>query len=253
MTTSKPTLPQAETSLPRVTATEQAGHLLLLFGLASLAGIWRWWRSQRPAWLVLPILGQLATVLLAWMFRSPERHAVSDGRVVLAPADGHVTRVDQVQEARFGPGPCWRITTRSAWHDVQVHRAPVAGAVSLRRYEVQPSRPGEQHACWIGIAALDDANDANAQPAANAFILVHFVTSTAWRLVPGYAARRLYAWADLGEEVRAGQEIGLMPLGGLVETFVPVAASIRIRAGQTVRAGETVVAMLPAAHGAAPQ
>jgi phosphatidylserine decarboxylase len=53
-------------------------------------------------------------------------------------------------------------------------------------------------------------------------------------------------WADLGDRVQTGDETGLMPLGGLVETYVPVGASIRVRAGQAVRAGETVLAILPA-------
>src|SRR5210317_1705984 len=64
-----------------------------------------------PAWAVISIEAALAAVLV-WalmFFRDPERRCPCEPNLLLAPADGRVTDIEQVQEDDFLEGPALRI------------------------------------------------------------------------------------------------------------------------------------------------
>ena len=65
------------------------------------------------------------------------------------------------------------------------------------------------------------------------------------RRVPSHWARRILLWPDLEDALQAGQVIGHLSLGGMVEVYVPSTATIRVRTGQSVVGGETILATLP--------
>ncbi len=89
-----------------------------LAGVAFLFGLW-------PATLLLGILA----AFMAFFFRDPERYPPSDTDVVVAPADGRVTRVKPV-----GAGSSDRSATIVSIFlsplDVHINRAPIAGAIT---------------------------------------------------------------------------------------------------------------------------
>ena len=57
-------------------------------------------------------------------------------------------------------------------------------------------------------------------------------------------ARRVVCRLTVGDEVAAGQRLGLMKFGSRMDVFVPPTATLLVRAGQMVRAGETTLARL---------
>ena len=118
-------------------------------------------------------------------------------------------------------------------------RALLGGMVRLRRYEpCEPGEPGKQaqrtdDAIWLGIKDADTTRVAMRQ-----------IASPLWRRVPSHWARRIVLWPDLEDALQAGQVIGHLSLGGMVEVYVPCTATIRVRTGQSVVGGETILATL---------
>ena len=222
----------------RVSAAEQAGGAFVLLALTWLVGILGWLTTRRLRWLA-PVLASSAVASgILWIFRNPARQPVPNGRAVLVPNDGVVRRVAMVQETRFLHGPAMCITIQVSVRNVQVTRAPLGGTVRLRRYE--PSEPGERadqsdDAIWLGIKDADTTRVAMRQ-----------IASPLWRRVPFHWARRILLWPDLEDALGSGQVIGHLSLGGMVEVYVPCAATIRVRTGQSVIGGETILASLPA-------
>src|SRR5262249_1272714 len=83
-----------------------------------------------PAWLAVA-LGALALFLLAF-FRNPARALPGGGGDVVAPADGRVLAVDELEDERGRKG--LRIGIFLSVFDVHVNRAPLAGrVVSIER------------------------------------------------------------------------------------------------------------------------
>jgi phosphatidylserine decarboxylase len=217
----------------RIAATEQAGGVLVLFALAWLTGLAGWLATRQRPWLA-PILASSAIAGgILWVFRNPVRPPASTRRSVLAPNDGRVQRVDVVREEHFIHGPATRIVLQVTPRDVQVTRAPLAGLVRLRRYESGKDSTQADDTLWLGIKG-DTTR-----------LLLRQVASPRWRRLPAHWARRMLCWPDLEDTVQAGQVIGHLTLGGTVEVFIPIAATIRVRAGQAVLGGQTVMATLP--------
>lgn len=223
----------------RVSAAEQAGGAFVLLALTWLVGILGWLTSRRLRWLA-PVLASSAIAGgILWIFRNPARQPAANGRCVLVPNDGRVRRVVMVREERFLHGPAMCITIQVSARNVQVTRAPLGGMVRLRRYE--PGSPGSQgkqaqrtdDAIWLGIKDADTTRVAMRQ-----------VASPLWRRVPSHWARRILLWPDLEDALQAGQVVGHLSLGGMVEVYVPCTATIRVRTGQSVVGGETILATL---------
>ncbi len=210
----------------------------MLLALTWLVGILGWLTTRRRRWLA-PVLASSAIAGgILWIFRNPTRHPASNGRAVLVPNDGLVRRVAMVQEERFLHGPAMCITIQVSARNVQVTRAPLGGMVRLRRYE--PCEPGKQahrtdDAIWLGIKDADATR-----------VAIRQIASPLWRRVPSHWARRILLWPDLEDALQAGQVIGHLSLGGMVEVYVPCTATIRVRTGQSVVGGETILATLPA-------
>lgn len=212
----------------------------MLLALTWLVGILGWLSTRRRPWLASVLASPAIAGGILWIFRNPTRQPVSNGRTVLVPNDGLVRRVVMVQEEHFLHGPAMCITIQVSTRNVQVTRAPLGGTVRLRRYE--PGEPGEpsrqahrtDDAIWLGIKDADATR-----------VVIRQTASPFWRRVPSYWARRILLWPDLEDALQAGQVIGHLSLGGMVEVYVPCTATVRVRSGQSVVAGETVLATLP--------
>ena len=179
--------------------------------LAAAGAVW-------SPWAALPPLAALAFVL--WFFRDPDRAVPDDPRALVCPADGRVLRA----------GPA-RVSVFMNVLDVHVVRTPVAG--TLRSYTHES---GRFVAAWNDAAS--EHNERAVLEVDGPAGLVRFV------LVAGLVARRIVPWVRPGQELRAGDRVGLIRFGSRVDVDLPDGATSLVRVGQRVVAGETVLARL---------
>jgi phosphatidylserine decarboxylase len=57
-------------------------------------------------------------------------------------------------------------------------------------------------------------------------------------------ARRVVCRLNGGDDVQAGQRLGIMKFGSRMDVFVPYDATVTVQVGAVVRGGETVIAVL---------
>ncbi|HVY57429.1 MAG TPA: phosphatidylserine decarboxylase [Xanthobacteraceae bacterium] len=197
------------------------------FALASLVLFWIW----SP-------LGWISTVLTVWcalFFRDPTRVTpVRDG-IVVAPADGRISRVATVvppPEMELGSTPLPRVSIFMSVFNCHINRAPVAGRVERIVY-----RAGK----FIN-AELDKASEHNER---NALVLV---TPGGVRIgvvqIAGLVARRIVSFVREGEEIGAGERFGLIRFGSRLDVYLPAGTRPLVAEGQTAIAGETILADL---------
>ncbi len=180
-------------------------------------------------------LGLAGAAFSAVFFRDPDRAVPQRPGLILAPADGRVVSIAPAvppAELGLGPEPRTRVATFLSVFDVHINRAPAAGRI--RRIAHHPG-------AFLN-AALDKASEENER---NAILLeLACGRNLAVVQIAGLIARRIVCEVREGQDVRAGERIGLIRFGSRVDLYLPEHAAPLVAVGQRMIAGETVVADL---------
>ena len=185
-----------------------------------------------PIWLLAFVLA-LLTLWVAYFFRDPERIGDRGDRLVIAPADGRVVMVTDVDEPMFFHGPARRISIFMNVFNVHVNRYPVSGTVRYVHYNPgkflnaaaeKSSLENEQRS--VGIAMTGDRR-----------VLV--------RQIAGLIARRIVAWSDEGSALTRGQRLGMIRFGSRTEVFLPLECAVLVKPGDRVAGASTPIARWP--------
>ena len=198
------------------------------FALASIVLFWIW----TP-------LGWIGTILTAWcayFFRDPVRVTPLREGLVVAPADGRVSRVVNAvppPELGLSDRPLPRISIFMSVFDCHVNRSPIAGRIEKMVY-----RAGK----FIN-ADLDKASEDNER---NCFIFTGPRARVGVVQIAGLIARRIVPFVQEGQAITAGDRIGMIRFGSRVDVYLPEGSRAMVAEGQTAYAGETVLADLAA-------
>ncbi|MGH7585102.1 MAG: phosphatidylserine decarboxylase family protein [Gemmatimonadales bacterium] len=196
------------------------------------------------AWILLGAFAALGWWLaaLAWLpialwvvafFRDPAREGPRGARLVIAPADGLVVSVREIDEPEFLAGRSRRVSIFMNVFDVHVNRYPADGRVAYRTHH-----PGRFLNAAGEKASLENEQSSVGLETSRGRMLV--------RQIAGLVARRIVTDHGPGHEARQGDRMGLIRFGSRVDVFLPLETTVRIREGERTRAGQTVVAEWPA-------
>ena len=190
-------------------------------------------RRSWPLWLLAFVLTLLA-LWVAYFFRDPERIGERGKQLVIAPADGKIVQIADVEEPAFVETKTKRISIFMNVFNVHVNRYPVSGTVKYVHYNTGK---------FINAAA-DKASLENEQSS------VGIESESGYRVlvrqIAGLIARRIVTYSRVGEKVTQGERLGIIRFGSRVDVFVPVDAALRVKVGQNTYAGVTVLGELPA-------
>jgi len=189
------------------------------------------WPAGRP-WSM--VAGVAVAVGVLAFFRDPERQLPEGENLLLAPADGKITDIMEVDQCEYLEGRALRIGIFLSVFDVHLNRSPCAGRAGYLK-----AHPGK---CFNAMRwhAASEQNQAHSlgidcpdHPAGR--VLVKQIT--------GAIARRIVCECALGEELSAGQRFGMIKLGSRTELFLPIdsKAQVLVEVGQTVRAGSSIL------------
>jgi phosphatidylserine decarboxylase len=189
------------------------------------------------AWVHPIFCVPLAVVVVLWLFglsffRDPERVIPADPDVAVSPADGTVREVGEVADPDFPGGRAFLVSIFLSVFNVHVNRLPRSGRVAAIRYY-----PG----CFLD-ARRPECGVRNEQLWID---LVDERTGVPLRVkqIAGAIARRIVCWLRPGEEVRAGERLGMIKFGSRTDLLLPVDAvqEVLVRPGDKVRGGSTIL------------
>jgi len=203
-----------------------AGASLLLAG-ACWAGVWMGEGGgvlKGTAWIL-----SAGAVFVLWFFRDPDPSLPSDADLVVAPGQGKIVAIQDVEEHTFMAGPARKISIFLSVFDVHVQRAPVSGTVEFQAYD-----PGKYVAAWLEKASDDNEQASLGIATEKGRVLV--------RQIAGLIARRIITDASEGDRVERGKRFGLIRFGSRVDLFVPMHWEVLCAVGDKVRVGTTVIA-----------
>ena len=191
--------------------------------LAALLFVLGW-----PGWGAAALVVALSLLLF---FRDPKRAYEGDAAVVLAAADGLITRLDTIEDPEIGPGRFHRIVTFLSVFDIHVQRVPAAGEVIVSRY-----RPGRKVAAFRADAGeVNEKHLTVLRRPGGDLIGV--------RQIAGLLARRVVCYLKEGDRVHRGQSMGLIKFSSRVDVLVPESYRVLVKKGDRLKNGATPVAM----------
>ncbi|MDF1720982.1 MAG: phosphatidylserine decarboxylase [Minwuia sp.] len=186
-------------------------------------------------WEPLFWLGCGLTVWCYYFFRDPVRVVPQQEGLVVSPADGVVSLIqDVVPPAELGLGeePLQRVSVFMNVFNCHVNRAPVAGKVTHIAYH---------HGKFLN-ASLDKASEDNERNG------LTIESPDGARIgvvqIAGLVARRIVCFVSVGAPLNVGQRFGLIRFGSRLDVYLPKGVSPQVAVGQTAVAGETILADL---------
>ena len=188
-------------------------------------------RRSGPLWLLAFVLIIIA-LWVAYFFRDPERSGPRGDRMLIAPADGKVVLIQEVEEPAFMHGRTMRVSIFMNVFNVHVNRYPVSGTIRYVKYN-----PGKFLNAAIEKSSLENEQMSVGIEASSGKILV--------RQIAGLIARRIVTYSKEGETVDQAQRMGLIRFGSRVDVFMPLDAVVRVKIGDMTVAGTTVIADMP--------
>jgi len=198
-------------------------------GAFAVAALFLFWLWSPLGWLAV-----LSTAWCAYFFRDPQRITPTRDGIMVAPADGRVSRVANAappKELDLGDRPLPRISIFMSVFDCHVNRSPIAGRIERIVYH---------HGAFVS-ADLDKASDSNER---NAFVIASGNARIGVVQIAGLVARRIVCFVREGASLRAGERIGMIRFGSRVDIYLPDGVRPLVAEGQTAIAGETIIADL---------
>lgn len=197
------------------------------FVLAALAPAFALAALGRPAW------GAPFAVLAAFFtffFRDPDRQPPREAHAVVSPADGRVMIAGRAAGSGTPPGDWLQISIFLSPLDVHINRVPVSGRVTRI-----VRRPGRFVAAYRPESSENEQNEIWIDRGGQVVVV---------RQIVGVLARRVVCRLAEGQQVGAGERLGLMKFGSRMDVFLPPTAELWVRVGDRVRGGETLLAGL---------
>jgi len=169
----------------------------------------------------------IVAAFMAFFFRDPERLPPADQNVVVAPADGRVTRVKPIEETSSDRSAAVVSIFLSPF-DVHINRAPIAGEITSVSYT-----RGK-----FLMATNERASLVNEQ---NALTIKGESVTVVCKQIAGILARRIVCWKKVGERVAMGERFGLIKFSSRTDIILPASVEVLVAEGARVRGGTTII------------
>jgi phosphatidylserine decarboxylase len=174
-------------------------------------------------------------IILAFasFFRIPYRKFNSGDNQIIAPADGRVVVIEEVQEQEYFGDKRIQVSIFMSPANVHVNRNPISGVVKYQKYH-----PGTYLVAWHPKSSeKNERNTVVIEQEDGVEILI--------RQIAGKLARKIRWYLNEGDEVTQNAEMGFIKFGSRVDLFLPIGTKIEVGLKQKVKGGMTVIGTLP--------
>ncbi|NBV30593.1 MAG: phosphatidylserine decarboxylase family protein [Chitinophagaceae bacterium] len=177
-----------------------------------------------------------AVSLLFWIFilsffRIPSRKLTIQDNVIIAPADGEVVVIEEVQADEYFLDRRIQVSIFMSPFNVHVNRNPVSGEVVYSQYH-----PGKYLVAWHPKSSTENERHSVVYRTQGKEILV--------KQIAGALAKRIVNYLQPGQTVKQTEEMGFIKFGSRVDLLLPLDAKIQVQMGDKPKGGVTVIATL---------
>lgn len=206
------------------------GGLLVLLVLNAL--VYFGFECKLPFY-ILATASLIVYGILVNFFRCPIRlFGGSTERVVVAPADGKVVVVEEVDENDYFHDRRIMVSIFMSLVNVHANWYPVDGVVKQVSHQ-----NGKFMKAWLPKASSDNERS-------TIIIETPEGVELMTRQIAGAMARRIVTYAVPGEDCYIDEHLGFIKFGSRVDVFLPLDSEILVKLGQTTTGNQTIIAKL---------
>ena len=183
-------------------------------------------------WLVkliqIVILGFL--IIILQFFRNPKRIAPLNNDILVAPVDGKVVVIEEVEEPEYFKGKRLQVSIFMSPINVHVTRYAMSGEIKYSKYH-----PGKYLVAWHPKASTENERTT---------VVIHNSSfgDVLYRQIAGALAKRIVNYAKQGDKVVQGTDAGFIKFGSRVDLYLPLNTKLAVKIGDKVKGGEQVIA-----------
>jgi len=171
----------------------------------------------------------LIICFILYFFRNPSRKIIPDKNIILAPADGKIVAIEEVFETEFLNSNCIKVSIFMSMFNVHVNRYPVSGKICYTKYH-----PGKFFiAKYPKASKFNEHQTVVIRESDGRYIMI--------RQIAGIIARRIICYANIGDNVEQGDDMGFIRFGSRVDLFLPIETCIDVILGDVVRGNITTI------------
>jgi phosphatidylserine decarboxylase len=179
-------------------------------------------------WLIFLITLGIFFFLVSF-FRIPRRQLTIQENAIVAPADGKVVVIEEVQADEYFTDRRIQVSIFMSPLNVHVNRNPVSGEVAYSQYH-----KGKYLVAWHPKSSTENERHSVVYRKDGKEILV--------KQIAGALAKRICNYLKAGQPVKQTDEMGFIKFGSRVDLLLPLDAKIHVKIGDKPQGGVTVVA-----------
>lgn len=182
-------------------------------------------------WLI-QLTGLVFLILILQFFRNPKRIPQRSFDDILAPVDGKVVVIEEVEEPEYFQGKRKQVSIFMSPLNVHVTRYAASGTIKFTKYH-----PGKYLVAWHPKASTENERT-------TVVINTPKFGDILYRQIAGALAKRIVNYAEVGESVQQGDDAGFIKFGSRVDLFLPLDTCITVKLNQKVVGAKTCIASL---------
>ena len=156
------------------------------------------------------VLSAFVLIIILQFFRKPIFSITKNDEILLAPADGKVVVIEEVEEPEYFKDKRIQVSIFMSPFNVHINRNPVSGLVKYAKYH-----PGLYLVAWHPKSSTENERTTIVYEKANG-------TEVLIRQIAGALARRIVYYVKAGDKVEQGYEMGFIKFGSRVDIFLPL-------------------------------
>jgi len=201
------------------------GNLFILpFSVITILTVLYAWIASTtmvPSYVLLILL-----VFLLVFFRDPNRKCPTDENIIIAPADGKIIKIEDVDDPNIGSAVL--VSIFLSVFNVHINRMPINGQFS-----------NVKHHHGKFLAAFDHkASDENER---TEILITSKIGNIKLKQVAGLVARRILCYAKPRETMELGDRLGFIRFGSRTDLIVPKHVTLKVELGQNVTGNRTII------------
>jgi phosphatidylserine decarboxylase len=178
-------------------------------------------------WLIAVGVSGLLIFILSF-FRIPRREHTEGDDVIVAPCDGTVVVIEEVEADEYFKDRRLQLSIFMSPLNVHVNRNPVSGEVMYSQYH-----KGKFLVAWHPKSSTENERHSVVYKQGDKEMLV--------KQIAGALAKRIVNYLKPGDAVRQGGEMGFIKFGSRVDLLLPLDTKLDIKMNQKVKGGVTIL------------
>jgi phosphatidylserine decarboxylase len=210
---------------------EGSGTIMLVMIVLAFANALALYFGATPVIITVAVSSLVFLGFILYFFRVPNRTMHLHNDFLIAPADGKIVVIEEVEETEYLQAKVRQMSIFMSPLNVHINWNPCSGSVVYKKYH-----PGKYMVAWHPKSSSLNERTTVVYQIDQSKIMM--------KQIAGAVARRIVNYLIEGDQVEQGKEMGFIKFGSRVDILMPIEFEVLVDVNQNVKGGVTPLAKL---------